>query len=240
MAFFIAEWIQFASQGYSQLQQYVERAKIPEIMRLYRFSTNSREQIFDLIKWKYASGNEGDVRVLFDQIKQLEYEAKTEAPHFLQLSYLLSSYVQPMFVYYLEDIGFVVNTTDGLIATDLLLIFGPELLKQTGRRRFSSIELNLSNSVKQMWKNFVFFGNPTPTNNGLTNWRKYTVDDAYIENFNRTRFYSNEEIKRRNERLLFWNHLLPKISKSRSALSNNIPKELQNSPGTIKTKLILI
>lgn len=107
----LAEWIEFASQGYSQLQQYVERAKIPEIIRLYRFSTASKDQMYDLIKWKYASINQGDVRILFDQIKQLEYEAKIEAPHFLQLSYLLATYVQPIFVYYMEDIGFVVNTT---------------------------------------------------------------------------------------------------------------------------------
>lgn len=118
-----------------------------------------------------------------------------------------------------------------MAATDLLLIFGPDLLKQTGRRRFNSIELKLSNYVKQMWKNFVIFGNPTPNNNDMRKWRKYTTEDVYVENFNTTRLNLNDELRKRNERILFWNYLLPRISKTRSGLSNTIPKELQNSPG---------
>lgn len=103
--------MELASQGYIQLQQYMERGKIPEIMRLHRFTGQNKDQIFELIKWKYALNNDADVRVLFDQLKNLDFESKIEAPHFMQLSHLVSSYVQPIYVYYIDDIGFVLNTS---------------------------------------------------------------------------------------------------------------------------------
>lgn len=103
--------MELASQGYSQLQQYTEKAKIPEIIRLYKFSRASKDEISDLIEWKYFSSKEGNVRVLFEQLKDIEFQAKVEAPHFLQLSHFISTYVQPIYVYFVDDIGFVVNTT---------------------------------------------------------------------------------------------------------------------------------
>lgn len=103
--------MELASEGFTNLQQYIEKAKIPEIIRFYKFPNNAKEQIFDLIKWKYFSFNQGDVRILFDQLKNLEYDGKIEAPHYLQLSYLMSTYVQPIYVYYLDDLGFVINST---------------------------------------------------------------------------------------------------------------------------------
>ncbi|RZC35932.1 carboxylesterase 4A, partial [Asbolus verrucosus] len=223
------QWLELASQGYSQLQQYAEKAKIPEIIRLYKFSLTNKDPIFDLINWKYFSSNQGDVRILFDELKNLEFQSKIEAPHFLQLSHLISSYVQPIYVYFMDDLGFVLNTTDSTITTDLLLLFGPALLKQVARRRFNANEMNLSKQVKQLWINFVMFGNPTPSNQ-IKSWRKYTTGDYYIENFGPITSYINEENKKRVQRVMFWNQLLPKISNIRNNLSNNIPKELQNSP----------
>jgi hypothetical protein len=152
------QWLELASQGYPQLQQYIEKAKIPEITRLYKLSTTNKDQIFDLIKWKYFSSNQGDVRILFDELKDFEYQAKIEAPHFLQLSQLISSYVQPIYVYFMNDVGFVLNTSDSTITTDLLLLFGPILLKQIAKRRFSASEMSLSRQVRQLWANFVIFG----------------------------------------------------------------------------------
>ncbi|KAJ8917948.1 hypothetical protein NQ315_002643 [Exocentrus adspersus] len=227
------EWLELASQGYSQLQQYMERAKIPEVIRLYKFNGISRDDIFDLIKWKYSTANHGDVRVLFDQLKHLEYESKIEAPHFLQLTQFATYYVQPVFVYYIDDLDIVLNTTGNyLAASDLLLLFAPVLLKQIGRRRFSSNELRLSAQIKQMWINFVIFGNPTPNNVRIKPWRKYTVGDPYIEIFQDTNSYNmNEESKLQNKRVTFWNQLLPKIAQRRNILANSIPKEFQNSPG---------
>ncbi|XP_068916707.1 carboxylesterase 4A-like isoform X3 [Tenebrio molitor] len=224
------QWLELASQGYPQLQQYIEKAKIPEITRLYKLSTTNKDQIFDLIKWKYFSSNQGDVRILFDELKDFEYQAKIEAPHFLQLSQLISSYVQPIYVYFMNDVGFVLNTSDSTITTDLLLLFGPILLKQIAKRRFSAREMSLSRQVRQLWANFVIFGNPTP-NNQIKSWRKYSAGDFYIENFGPAASCVNEENKKRIQRVLFWNQLLPKISNIRDNLSNNIPKELQNSPG---------
>jgi hypothetical protein len=226
------QWLELASQGYPQLQQYIEKAKIPEITRLYKLSTTNKDQIFDLIKWKYFSSNQGDVRILFDELKDFEYQAKIEAPHFLQLSQLISSYVQPIYVYFMNDVGFVLNTSDSTITTDLLLLFGPILLKQIAKRRFSASEMSLSRQVRQLWANFVIFGNPTP-NNQIKSWRKYSAGDFYIENFGPAASCVNEENKKRIQRVLFWNQLLPKISNIRDNLSNNIPKELQNSPGNV-------
>lgn len=47
---------------------------------------------------------------------------------------------------------------DATITTDILLLFGPVLLKQVGRRRFNSNELALSKQIKKFWLNFIIFG----------------------------------------------------------------------------------
>nr|WCC58157.1 carboxylesterase [Pharsalia antennata] len=224
------EWLELASQGYAQLHQYVERAKIPEIIRLYKFHGGSREDIFDLIKWKYATVTQEDVRFLFDQLKELEYDSKIEAPHFLQLSQF-ATYVQPIFVYYVDDLGIMANTTDHLVASDLLLLFGPDLLKQIGRKGFNTNEMRLGAQLKQMWTNFVIFGNPTPNNVRVKPWTKYTMENPYVEIFETIKSIDvKEETKKRTKRVTFWNDLLPKIAQRRNILSNNIPKEFQNSP----------
>ncbi|XP_076262047.1 carboxylesterase 4A-like isoform X2 [Rhynchophorus ferrugineus] len=219
------EWYELASKGFQQLYQYVERSKIPDILRAYKFANSSnRDQIFDLIKWKYTSSSQDDVRVLVNQIKQLEYESKIEAPHYLQLSHL-TSYVQPIYVYYMHDIGFNINTTDGSVSTDLLLLFGPSLLKMIGRRRFVDNEAILSADLKKMWKHFIIFGNPTPGNDKVKQWRKFSPIDKYVEQFHQSEV---ENILERTESVTFWNVLLPKFSKYHTTFSTR--KELQNIP----------
>ncbi|XP_060516417.1 carboxylesterase 5A-like [Cylas formicarius] len=224
------EWVDFASQGYQQLQYYVERSKIPEILRLYKFTKGPNyDQVFDLVNWKYGSTSQDDVRLLFDQIRNLEFESKIEAPHFLQLSYL-NSYVQPIFVYSINDVGPSLNTTDQLAASDLILLFGPSLLKHTGRRRFNSMEARFSAQLKKIWIDFIYVGNPTPNNNRMKQWRKYTPVDQYIENFDFNSSIDNSgEVKRRSLAIAFWNQLLPKMA-SHVPAPNVIPKELQKSP----------
>ncbi|XP_030748801.1 liver carboxylesterase 4-like isoform X1 [Sitophilus oryzae] len=217
-------WYELASKGFQQLNQYMDRAKILEILRAYRFSNSTnRDQLVDMIKWKYSSPSQGDVRILVDQIKQLEFEAKIEAPHFLQLSHL-TSYVQPIYVYYMPDLGFNVNTTDSFITTDMLLLFGPSLLKAVARRRFVEDEARLSADLKKMFINFIMFGNPTPSNNRIRQWRKYNPNDPYIEDFYKATYTQADRV----ETVSFWNNLLPKISKYRTTYS--LPRELQNSP----------
>ncbi|EFA11201.1 pyrethroid hydrolase Ces2a isoform X1 [Tribolium castaneum] len=223
------QWLELASQGFTQLQQYVEKVKIPEIARLYKLGASNKDHIYDLIRWQYFSSNQGDVRLLYDELKDFEFQAKVEAPHFLQLSHLISSYVQPIYVYFMDDVGFVLNTTDSTITTDLLLVFGPILLKQVARRRFNANEMNLSRQIKQLWTNFIMFGEPT-LNNQVRSWRKYTSGDYYIENFGPVNSHINEENKKRVQRVLFWNQLVPKMANIKNNLSNNIPRELQNSP----------
>lgn len=71
--------------------------------------------------------------------------------------------------------------------------------------------------------------NPTP-NNQMRIWRKYSIDDPYVENFGNSNSYTSENKQERTQRVSFWNELLPKISNIRNNLSNNIPRELQNSP----------
>lgn len=154
----LAQWQEFASQGYAQLLQYTEKAKIPEIIRLYKFPVMVKDRIYDLIKWKYFSSDQSNVRSLYNGLKELEFDAKIEAPHFMQLSYLITSYVQPIFVYFIDDTSFGENSSDSSVTTDLLLLFGPTLLKEVAGRRFNSDEINLSRLFKQSCTNFIVFG----------------------------------------------------------------------------------
>lgn len=79
-------------------------------MKRYNFNTENENYVSEIIKWKYEISSQSDTKKLFDGLKKLDLDAKIEAPHFLQLSYLASSYVQPIYVYYLNDIGFQLNT----------------------------------------------------------------------------------------------------------------------------------
>lgn len=65
----------------------------------------------------------------------------------------------------------------------------------------------------------------------MRSWRKYTTGDYYVENLLGTTSSQNEKIKNRIERVAFWNQLLPKLANLKIYLSNNIPREFQNSPG---------
>lgn len=115
-------WIELASKGYSNLERYIEKSKIPEIMRMYRFEGPIKDEIFELIKWKCVSPSMGNARLLFEEVKQMEFETKIEVPHFMQLNYLLSSYIQSIYVYYVNYEGFSLNTS-GLV---VVLLIHPE------------------------------------------------------------------------------------------------------------------
>lgn len=57
------------------------------------------------------------------------------------------------------------------------------------------------------------------------------MGDPYIEIFETKSYDTKDETKNRNKRVMFWNQVLPKIAQRRNIVSNNIPKEFQNSPG---------
>lgn len=101
--------MELASKGYSNLERYIEKSKIPEIIKMYRFEGPNRDEIFELIKWQCVSPGLGNARLLIEELKQMEFEAKTEVPHYMQLNYLLSSYIQSIYVYYVNYNGFSLN-----------------------------------------------------------------------------------------------------------------------------------
>lgn len=61
-------------------------------------------------------------------------------------------------MYFIDDASFGENSSDSSVTTDLLLLFGPILLKEVAGRRFNSEEINLSRLFKQYCTNFVVFG----------------------------------------------------------------------------------
>lgn len=81
---------------------------------MYRFNGPNLDEIFDLLKWKCVSPTLGNARLLFDGLKQMEFEALVEVPHFMQINYLLSSYIQSIYVYYVNYEEFSLNTS-GLV-----------------------------------------------------------------------------------------------------------------------------
>ncbi|KAF2884977.1 hypothetical protein ILUMI_21198 [Ignelater luminosus] len=223
-----ALWMKLASQGYTQLQQFAELSKIPEIMKRYSLNGRFKKQISDFIDWRYIEPSNGDVRILLEQLKRLEFESKIEAPHFLQIQYLLSSYIQPIYVYYLENPGIMLNAMDSPLTPDLLLLFGPLLLNQIVRRRFNNRELRLSQHIKQLWKNFIIFGNPTPSNQ-IKTWYRYNSVENHIEYLGTDSQTSSEDTIQRSRRINFWNQLLPKLAAFTFDEQNGITRELQNT-----------
>ncbi|KAF5296929.1 hypothetical protein FQR65_LT10079 [Abscondita terminalis] len=226
-----SRWTKLVNSEYMQLQQYVEVSKIPELIKRYQLNVKNSNQIFELIKWKYVTPTYANVRELLKQLKNLDYESKIEAPHFLQLDYMLHTYVQPIYVYDLENPGFMLNSTESTVTPDLLLIFSPLLINQIGRRRLNNKEFRFSQHLKQLWKNFIIFGNPTP-NNQINIWKKYNIVDKYIEHLGIDTQASTGDEFSRYERVSFWNYLLPKFSQMQSDYPTVTPKELQNLYGS--------
>ncbi|XP_031339910.1 liver carboxylesterase 4-like isoform X2 [Photinus pyralis] len=225
------QWAQSAGQGYMQLEQYMELSKIPEITKRYHLKGKNYPQILEAIKWRYITSSDRNVKLLLQQLKNLEYESKIEAPHFLQLQHLQKSYTQPIYVYDLENPGFILNATDAPITSDLLLLFSPWLLNQLTRRRLNSKEFRFSQHVKQLWKNFVTFGNPTPGNQ-INPWKRYNSNERFIDHLSIEQSKPNgDENFALTQRVTFWNQLLPKLLEihQEDMLS---PKELQNFYGS--------
>lgn len=116
-------WIELASKGYSNLERYIEKSKIPEIIKMYRFEGQNRDEVFELIKWQCVSPSLGNARLLIEELKQMEFEAKIEVPHFMQLNYLLSSYIQSIYVYYINYNGFSLNKSGAFSVLLILSCF---------------------------------------------------------------------------------------------------------------------
>lgn len=119
---------------------------------------DNKVYVADVIKWQYDIVNNMDVKKLYQNMKMLDLHSRIEVPHFMQLNYLLSSYVQPIYVYYLDNMGIDIDINDTFITTDILLLFGPLLFKQMTKRLFQNNEYRFSKHIKQLWTNFIIFG----------------------------------------------------------------------------------
>ncbi|KAK4887815.1 hypothetical protein RN001_004086 [Aquatica leii] len=221
------KWANLDNSEYIHLQQFIEVSKIPEIMKRYQFNAKNTNQISELIKWRYVTPTNGNVRNLLKQLQNLDYESRIEAPHFLQLDYMKHAYAQPIYVYNLENPGFILNTNETSITSDLLLIFSPSLINQVERRKLSNKEYRFSQHIKTLWKNFIIFGDPTP-NNQITSWKKYNSTNNYIKHLGVNSENVLEEEIERFRRVNFWNQLLPKFSQMQNDYSSITTKELQN------------
>lgn len=148
----------YAKQGSTKLQKYIEHNEIEEIITRYNMNGDNKDNVIDVIKWQYDIGINMDVKKSLENLKRINLHTRIEVPHFLQLNYLLSSYVQPIYVYYLDEMDFEVNINDTFISSDILLLFGPLFFKQMTRKRFQNNEYRFSKHIKQLWTNFITFG----------------------------------------------------------------------------------
>lgn len=86
--------------------------KLPDIARHYDLLNSENEQeILDVLKWMYVSSSNGDTSILLKELNRLDFESKLEAPMYRFLEYLETSYIQPVYVYFLDDVDIVLNGT---------------------------------------------------------------------------------------------------------------------------------
>lgn len=199
-------------------------------MRRYNLDGFNQIEVTDLLRWKYITPGQTNANMLLKLFHQLEFDSKIEAPHYSFLNHLESTYIEPIYAYDFENFNLDLNTTDLTITADLILLFGPLLLNQITRRQFTPNELALSKSFKEKIKNFVNSGNPTPQK--VDNWRRYVLNDYYVEYINETTLDMEGEILARNQRVSFWTQLLPRVAQMGNSFKNIYSKELL-SPGKI-------
>ncbi|KAL3289694.1 hypothetical protein HHI36_023095 [Cryptolaemus montrouzieri] len=154
----VDEWINLLSQGYFFLQKYVEKVKIPELIKLYRLDEKVQDLITNLLEWEYSLFIDADGRFLVNQLRKMEYEAKIEAPTFHQVSLISQRSKQPVYVYCVEDIDIVSDLVDESITMDLVLFMGSISASQISRRKFSPKEVMLSKELQDCLVNFIIFG----------------------------------------------------------------------------------
>nr|XP_022901143.1 carboxylesterase 4A [Onthophagus taurus] len=227
------KWHDLSNQGILQLQQHIDHVEIPEIIRKYKLNTNNKVHIMELLKWRFISSSQSHLQLLLKQLKDLDFEAKIEAPLYSLLATLEMSHIGPLYVYYLSDLGIHLNTTNATITSDMLLLFGPLLFSQLGKRRLTNKEYRLSVQVKSAFKNFIIFGDPTPTHEN--EWKRYTSNDHYVETFQPNIFKQEDDIIDRNRRISFWLNLLPVISQRDQVITTS-PKEFSGLDPTASFK----
>ncbi|XP_025833710.1 acylcarnitine hydrolase isoform X2 [Agrilus planipennis] len=224
-------WSNIINGGYKEFKNFVEEIIIPEIMKKYNFKGKNENLISDLLKWRYVTSSNGRTDILENLLIQLYFEAKTEIPVFLQTNHFLSSHRSPIYVYYVDDIGLKFNSSDYITSSDLILLFGPLLLNQAGRRRFTYWENSISERIKSLWINFINYGNPTP-NYQKKVWPNYKANENHIQ------YFSNKddiEITRKEfERMrsyYFWNDVLKSLALNTELINDAQTENFQKTAG---------
>ncbi|KAK9889076.1 hypothetical protein WA026_004349 [Henosepilachna vigintioctopunctata] len=220
-------WISLLSQGYFFLQKFVERVKIPELVKLYRLNEKLQELIAHLIKWEYSLFIDTDGGFLIKQLEKMEYEAKLEVPVFHQISYMGQLSRQPTYAYSVQDMDFISDVLDESITMDMILFMGPASARQISKKRFTARELHLSKHLQDYLVNFIIFGNPTPYY-GKNTWRRFIQHDPYVEVIENFQKSENGRIQRK--RISFWNDLLIKFSDIQyNNMQSSISVEMTNT-----------
>lgn len=91
--------------------QYAEESVIPTIIHQYGFDGPNKEDVKDIIRWKYLWSVEKDARVLAAKIHNLQWDARVAAPHDKQLSLLSNSSRMLIFNYVLHQFSTLANVS---------------------------------------------------------------------------------------------------------------------------------
>lgn len=133
------------------MRRTIEENDIPNVMKMYKFDGPNKNLIKSMISWKYFT----DTTSLSERLHDFHRDTKISAPIDRLLKLLISTSREPIFSYYLELSKSVANITQSTIGGELLLLFGPYLLQQTSRRKFTLKEELLSKKLKSSFVSFA-------------------------------------------------------------------------------------
>ncbi|XP_014278379.1 acetylcholinesterase [Halyomorpha halys] len=186
----MSQWNDLEQQGFSQLKHLFLSSIIPSVAKKYNFHNNSNfEEILTVLKGFYLDQvKDGDVNNLINTILNFYSDSQYKAPHMRQISYLAKKNKSPSIIYaYLfeQEVNHLyrhLNISGSGHGEDLLFLFGPSIINNIQRVRFTPAEERLGAIMKRFWIDFIRKGriSANPVAFGVS-WTEYSpLDDNYI------------------------------------------------------------
>ncbi|CAH1407449.1 unnamed protein product [Nezara viridula] len=187
----MSQWNDLEQQGFSQLKHLFLSSIIPSVAKKYNFHNNSNfEEILTVLKGFYLDQiKNGEVNNLINTILNFYSDSQYKAPHMKQISYLAAkTNKNPGIVYaYLfeQEVNHLyrhLNISGSGHGEDLLFLFGPSIINNIHRVRFTPAEERLGAIMKRFWIDFIRKGriSANPVAFGVS-WTEYSpLEDNFI------------------------------------------------------------
>ncbi|BES94950.1 Carboxylesterase family [Nesidiocoris tenuis] len=248
-----SQWSDMIQRGFSNMKHFYINSIIPAVAMKYNYTLSTHySEIKTILQWYYIDPiSSNDVMSLFSKIVDFYSDAQFKAPHDIQLKWL-SNRTDPLSTVYAyqfeQEENYLykkLNISGGGHGEELLMLFGPSLMKKIGKTRYTAAEERLSTTMRRFWMEFIRKGSlsSSPYGYGMS-WNKYSPkEDNYVIFRADNNPLANQPVMRSpalsftkdalaKQILWLWNELLPNLQ---GLEDNHVQKEPLFRPTEVQT-----